>query len=181
MNVLVIGAHPDDEILGCGAVMAKHKREGDDLKVFLYGRGRLDPQDQKYDLIPIPELVSYITKFVGWADVVYTHSDKDLNSDHRRVNEVSRVAFRPHLSKAKMYAFEVPSSTELGSPFNPNVFVEVDEDMGWNKLRTLREFYKDEMRLFPHPRSEEYILSLMKIRGAQSGYRLAEAFELIRG
>ncbi|MBT4491045.1 MAG: PIG-L family deacetylase, partial [Rhodospirillaceae bacterium] len=28
-NVLVIAAHPDDEILGCGATMARHARDGD--------------------------------------------------------------------------------------------------------------------------------------------------------
>lgn len=31
MNVLVISAHPDDETLGCGGTLLKHRSEGDDL------------------------------------------------------------------------------------------------------------------------------------------------------
>lgn len=31
MNVLVIGAHPDDEILGPGGTLVKHKMNGDDI------------------------------------------------------------------------------------------------------------------------------------------------------
>ena len=30
-NVLVIAAHPDDELLGCGGTLAKHHSEGDTI------------------------------------------------------------------------------------------------------------------------------------------------------
>jgi len=33
MKVLVIAPHPDDEVLGCGATMAKHAQSGDDVHV----------------------------------------------------------------------------------------------------------------------------------------------------
>jgi LmbE family N-acetylglucosaminyl deacetylase len=41
-NILVIAAHPDDEILGVGATMAKHRSQGDNVKVLilLYVWGR---------------------------------------------------------------------------------------------------------------------------------------------
>lgn len=32
-TVLVIAAHADDEVLGCGGAMAKHRRDGDDVEV----------------------------------------------------------------------------------------------------------------------------------------------------
>jgi len=38
-TVLVIAAHPDDEILGCGAVMAKHINDGDQLTCVILGSG----------------------------------------------------------------------------------------------------------------------------------------------
>lgn len=38
-NILVIAAHPDDEILGCGATMARHVAEGDHVRVLLLAEG----------------------------------------------------------------------------------------------------------------------------------------------
>src|SRR5690606_3257609 len=39
MKVLVIAAHPDDEILGCGATMAKHIKNGDKVYVAILAEG----------------------------------------------------------------------------------------------------------------------------------------------
>lgn len=38
-NVLVVAAHPDDEVLGCGATMAAHARRGDRVRVLIVGEG----------------------------------------------------------------------------------------------------------------------------------------------
>jgi len=38
-RVLVIAAHPDDEVLGCGATMALHAASGDDVSVVLVAEG----------------------------------------------------------------------------------------------------------------------------------------------
>ena len=42
MKVMVIGAHADDEVLGCGGVIARHVAAGDEVSVTLATRG--DPQ-----------------------------------------------------------------------------------------------------------------------------------------
>ncbi|MGE0432703.1 MAG: PIG-L deacetylase family protein [Planctomycetota bacterium] len=39
MNVLVVAAHPDDEVLGCGGTMARHARAGDRVTVLILGEG----------------------------------------------------------------------------------------------------------------------------------------------
>ncbi|MEK6925709.1 MAG: PIG-L deacetylase family protein [Nanoarchaeota archaeon] len=39
MKVLVIAAHPDDEVLGCGATIAKHVKQGDIVDVLILGDG----------------------------------------------------------------------------------------------------------------------------------------------
>lgn len=38
-NVLVVAAHPDDEMLGCGAAMAKHAAQGDRVRILILGSG----------------------------------------------------------------------------------------------------------------------------------------------
>ncbi len=40
-NILVIAAHPDDEVLGCGATMARFAAEGARVNVLLLGEGPL--------------------------------------------------------------------------------------------------------------------------------------------
>jgi LmbE family N-acetylglucosaminyl deacetylase len=39
MNVLIIAPHSDDEVLGCGGVMARHAAGGDDVHVLVVTRG----------------------------------------------------------------------------------------------------------------------------------------------
>ncbi len=39
MVVLVVATHPDDEVLGCGGVMARHAAHGDEVHVLIVTRG----------------------------------------------------------------------------------------------------------------------------------------------
>lgn len=39
MNVLVVAAHPDDEVLGCGGTIARHADRGDRVKVLIAAEG----------------------------------------------------------------------------------------------------------------------------------------------
>ena len=38
-RILTVAAHPDDEILGCGATMARHAAAGDDVCIAILGEG----------------------------------------------------------------------------------------------------------------------------------------------
>lgn len=40
-TVLVIGAHPDDEVLGCGGAIARHVAHGDQVHVAIMGEGAM--------------------------------------------------------------------------------------------------------------------------------------------
>lgn len=39
MNVLVVAAHPDDEVLGCGGTMAKLAGAGNEVYIAILGEG----------------------------------------------------------------------------------------------------------------------------------------------
>ena len=38
-SILVIASHPDDEVIGCGASIARHVHEGDDVGVITLTNG----------------------------------------------------------------------------------------------------------------------------------------------
>ncbi len=47
-HILVVAAHPDDEILGCGGMMAKHAKRGDKVHVVIIAEG-ITSRDPKRD------------------------------------------------------------------------------------------------------------------------------------
>jgi N-acetylglucosamine malate deacetylase 1 len=38
-KILVVAAHPDDEVLGCGATIAKHSKNGDEVHILIIAEG----------------------------------------------------------------------------------------------------------------------------------------------
>lgn len=57
MNILVVAAHPDDEILGCGGAMAKHIKGGDKVKVLILAQGVAARSNEAFELdLKIAEL-----------------------------------------------------------------------------------------------------------------------------
>ena len=115
-------------------------------------------------------------------DIVYTHHPDDLNEDHRYTSKTVITACRPNskFNICDIYFMEIPSSTEwsLKNSFKPNVFLSIDKFYK-KKIKALN-FYKDEMRKAPHPRSKKNIEALSIFRGSQVGLVKAEAFELCR-
>ena len=62
--------------------------------------------------------------------------------------------------------------------FRPNVFVDIEPYIN-DKLRAM-SIYATEAGAFPFPRSNEAIQALANLRGAASGFRAAEAFQLLK-
>ncbi|HAG92241.1 MAG TPA: GlcNAc-PI de-N-acetylase [Bdellovibrionales bacterium] len=212
MKILVVVAHPDDEVLGCGGTLAKHAKDGDEVFVLALGDGEtsrpgakvearreqliqacqtlgvqkvsaLDFADNRFDQYPLLEVIQKIEQEVKdfHPEVIYTHSNADLNVDHRVAHEAVLTAFRgvPRSSVRKILTFEIPSSTEWSSvqsrsQFVPNCFVNISETLS-TKLEALK-CYDSEMREAPHPRSFKVVEALATVRGSQAGLNAAEAF-----
>lgn len=118
-------------------------------------------------------------------DIIYTHHGGDLNLDHRLTMQATLTAARPQpgSSVRSIYSFEVASSTawqgsSLHSPFTPNHYVNIEGQLE-RKLSALKA-YHEEMRPFPHARSNEALEHLAHWRGSQVGMPAAEAFVVER-
>ncbi|MBW8000471.1 MAG: PIG-L family deacetylase [Planctomycetes bacterium] len=222
-KILVVAAHPDDEVLGCGGTIARLAQEGNDVYVAILGEGitsRYESQkdvdeklvdalrkhahevsnilgvkelflynlpDNRFDTLPLLDIVKKIEGLIEKIkpEIIFTHYDGDLNIDHVLTVRAVLTATRPLPEQIvrKIYAFEIPSSTEWSfsqtvRAFSPNVFMDISSDLE-KKLEAM-QVYESESRTFPHPRSPEAIQALSKYRGSQSGLKAAEAFCLIR-
>jgi len=143
----------------------------------------LDYEDQKLDTIPIIELSKHIESAIKkWnPSIVYTHFWGDVNQDHRALFEATIIATRPTPNSKikKIICYETPSSTEWGyQKCNPNYFVDINK-VKKIKIKACKQ-YKDEMQLFPHPRSEEAIMNRSVYWGSSVGIKNAEAFFMLR-
>ena len=116
-------------------------------------------------------------------NIIFTHSNTDLNMDHRTIFNSVLVATRPSSENSieAIYSFEILSSTEwnFDQSFKPNYFIELSKNDINNKSKALK-CYKSEIKSAPYPRSEYGIKSLAKFRGLQAGFSYAESFNLIR-
>lgn len=204
MTICCIVAHPDDEVLGCGATLARAAAEGHEVHVVIMGVRHLlahaqeaahllgvesvtvhDLPDQRFDTLPfleIAQMIEHDLQFLRPA-VIYTHHRHDLNLDHALVSRAVLTATRPkpEYSVKEVRMCEVPSSTEWGFNyrFTPNVFVDVEQTFDL-KLQAMETCYASEMAPAPHPRSREGLTTVAQRWGITVGLRLVEAFESVR-
>lgn len=217
-KILVVAAHPDDEVLGAGGTILKHAQKGDAVYLLILGDGvtsrgaskaeikkrqgqaeraakilgikkiflEIFP-DNKFDSIPLLEIVKKVEKtiYAIRPDIVYTHFSDDLNIDHRLTCSAVLTACRPqpNFFVKKIMSFEVLSSTEWQekkkkSLFCPTYYNDISEFID-DKIKALG-VYRDELRPYPHSRSKQGVKILAQYRGLESGYKYAEAFQIIR-
>lgn len=143
----------------------------------------------KMNTVPHVEIVQFIETQVERFQPtrIFTHHPNDLNDDHVQVSKACQAAARLFQRRdnlkplESLYFMEILSSTEwsfsgASESFTPTVYTEVGDYID-TKISALR-YYRNVMRKFPHPRSKEVLEGLAALRGAQSGYNYAEAFQL---
>lgn len=205
-SILIIAAHPDDEVF-CYGTVSEMIKKGAEAHVLILsgGRNRSNPtyaakaagvigipsknitmkhfDDQRFDMYERSWFADEISQVLSRVNpsIVFTHSGNDLNLDHRVVADATLVATRPYASNVKhVYAYEVPSSSEWNYPikFSPNVFFEISDSIE-QKVQSL-ECYVTEVRKTPHPRSAHGLRMMAEYHGMKTGMNRAEAFELVR-
>ncbi len=146
MNIIAIGAHPDDIELGCGGTLLKAAKHGHNVFMYTLTRGGSagqvirrsnelvnsaksigatslwidDYEDSKVYLTK--DLINSIEFFIKKtkADIIYTHALNDNHHDHRAIAQATLEAgrFTPNI-----FGYENPSTRN----FNPTMYYDISD------------------------------------------------------
>ena len=199
MNVLAIGAHPDDIEFGCGGTLLKLKRAGHKIWLLIMTQGECggDPEIRRNEQLSVAEY--YGAEQVIWgnqldtkipvdntviglidnaikrngAELVFFNHDQDSHQDHRSLAYCAISASRYIKG---VLAYEVPSSVN----FEPTIFVDIG-DVIEDKLKLLRLHASQIERMcVPHLTITENALACAGFRGFQGKVKHAEGFMAVR-
>lgn len=207
MEALILVAHADDETLGAGGTIQKLVKRGWAVNVVFVSsgvlgtRGKVDDNrpgafaackllgvgepkflgftDQKFDQSPIADIANAVFSLALQPDLIISHTEADLNLDHRIVSQVAKIVGRPKKKPVSILACEVPNTSFWnGGAFPANFYVDITEEID-AKLEAFAK-YENELQPFPHPWSTKGLRLLAEYHGMQCGFPFAEAFEIIR-
>jgi len=188
-RVLVVAAHPDDEVLGCGGTIALHADAGDQVQVLIVAEGATSRQQQR-DRVQATDELSALAQAAQRAGAILGAQGVELLGlpDNRldslvRLDLIKQIDERiAHHQPQVVYAHHAGDVNvdhrRLHPPFQPNWFVDISNQ--WPRKREALAAHASEMRPWPHARSLEALEPLARWRGAQVGVEAAEAFCLLR-
>jgi LmbE family N-acetylglucosaminyl deacetylase len=166
VNILAIGAHPDDIELGCGGLLIKSARNGHNVFMYTLTRGSAagDPMQRTNEQIESAkfigadmlwidnfedtklslnvELINRIEHIIKrcQADVIYTHPVIDTHHDHRAVVEATLEAGR---SIPNILSYEMPVTKD----FKPQIYYDVSDVID-DKIELLSIFSSQRHKMF---------------------------------
>jgi LmbE family N-acetylglucosaminyl deacetylase len=199
VNILAIGAHPDDIELGCGGLLIKAARQGHDVFMYTLTRGAAsgDPAQRTRELMQSAkfigakalwvdnfddtrltastDLINHIEFFINKAepDIVITHSLGDVHHDHKAVasSTIEAGRFIPNIM-----SYEIP----LTKDFKPQVFYDIS-DVVDEKVELIEIFWSQQSKLYLKANA---IKGLAEYRALQSrlntSINYVEAFEVMK-
>ena len=208
-KILVIAAHPDDELLGLGGTIHQCISENNShvrLIILSNGIGSRKIEINKKEIekklanvykaskilgvqkIKVHNLIKIIESEIDDfdPDIILTHHEMDLNIDHRIAFQAVITATRP-MQESKsilIMTFETPSSTEWQAQdshtaFHPNFYQMLSKKNIVAKQKAMKA-YTSEYRSYPHPRSTKALEIIARRWGTVIGVEFAEAFKIIR-
>jgi len=197
-RVLLLGAHPDDIELGCGALLHHMAKEADVLCVTLSDNQKnpdlRNVKEEHYvsmAILGVPkakiifgpfttrvfpdsrqEILEYFLKLRKdyQPDLIFVHSKQDIHQDHLTMTDEALRAFRG----ITLLGFDVVRSSY---GFFPNFLVKVTEEDVNKKIEALSKYktYRDRYYF-----NSELTRSIMVRHGALAECPFAEGFDILR-
>lgn len=94
-KILVVAAHPDDEVLGCGGTIARLAKEGHEVNISILGEGITSRYDQRekadFSLVELLQKRSHQAAGIMGAHKVFTHNLPDNRFDTIPLLEVVKL------------------------------------------------------------------------------------------
>lgn len=195
-NILVIAAHPDDEMAMSGTIAA-FRRKGKNTKLITFSPCIDESPIIKKEYLdatlvlgitdvwlfnyPNKELWQYATviRNIMWGirneyDYVFVPATWDEHQDHQVVTQEAIRTFKD--ARASIFGYELPYNTVRES--RVNMYVQLDDLDMELKLKHLNK-YRSQVSTQTYM-TEDYVKGLARLRGVQSGVTYAEGFEVIR-
>jgi LmbE family N-acetylglucosaminyl deacetylase len=197
MNILAIGAHPDDIELGCGGLLLKAAMHGHNVFMYILTHGarsgnpKIRIQEQIYSskfirakalwidnfedtkLCLNDKLINHIEFMINKAkaDIVYVPCLHDAHHDHRAIAESTLEAGR---YVSNILSYEMPVTKE----FKPQVFYDISDVIN-GKMELINIFLSQKNKLFI---KSDAIRGLAQYRALQSRLDITavEAFEVLK-
>ena len=199
MNVLAIGAHPDDIEFGCGGMLTKYAERGHEVFMFVATDGSLggeasvrrrEQQDSAlvigarkvfwgdYQDTEVPlnrELIVRLESVIREVKprMIFVNSPDDTHQDHRNLAQGAMSATR---YVPNFLFFEVPSTQH----FAPNCYTDIEKVLD-RKLACLEAHRSQVAKTNIEDLSIlELAVSCANFRGIQARVKYAEAFQSVR-
>ena len=90
-NILIIAAHPDDEVLGCGGAIARHADAGDLVRVLIVAEGATSRQPLRNRSEMQTELSGLSQAAHHAASILGAHSVELLDFPDNRLDSIDRL------------------------------------------------------------------------------------------
>ena len=199
MNILAIGAHPDDIEYGCAGTLIKYAERGHHIYLMVLTSGqeggsseiRKQEQENAAELMSVQkifwggyhdtqlplnkELIEKIEEVLGEVkpDLILVNYGDDTHQDHRILTKATMSATR---YVRNVLFFEVPTTQN----FNPQVYVDISDTLE-RKSQVLNAHASQVMKTNIE---DMYIIELAQanatFRGIQGRVKFAEAFAPLR-
>lgn len=199
MNILAIGAHPDDIEFGCGGTLIKYSGKGAQIELLVMtdgargGNSRTRRREQTLSarvlgaqkihwggyhdtLLPsVRRLIDRMERVICLAkpDFIFVNHPDDTHQDHR---QVARAAISATRYTRNVLFYEGPTTVK----FSPTVFIDIAQEFG-RKIDALHMHHSQVMRTrIEGAPISEIAQASAHFRGVQGRVRWAEGFAPLR-